>query len=585
MIALSRRIVLLLRKILIKRIYRTHLNQIRFMRAQLFLLLLLFSFETVTATVVKEKGLSDLHKEIMLKSYYMSEKEGRISELKMMFNTIRISDEQRYYVNEQLHNEYNTYITDSAIHYVQENVQIAERLNCTVRKTDSDLNLVSLYLIAGMFIETVDILKGMDTAHFTNEQLVKYYNCYKLLYKFYSSYNAYTQIYVEKSNQYRDSLLAVLDEESSHYQIVHSEKLYDESKYDEAKEILLALVHQSNKHTHEKAMLAYALANIYKDENNRALQKSYLTLSAICDIKNSIKENASMLSLAYMLYEEGDIENAYLFIKSSMEDAMFCNARLRTHEVSQISSIIDTAYQESMAQKESELKIFLILVSLLSLCLLLAVIHVYRQMKRVARIRKELYRANVKLNELNENLHQTNNQLNDVNDKILDMNQDLSEANRIKETYIGHFLDLCSTYIDKLEKYQHTLRKKAADRKLEELYKILKSRDMIDEELKALYENFDNIFLHLYPNFVEEFNSLLLEKERFVLKPSELLNTELRIFALIRLGISDSSKIASFLHYSVNTIYTYRTRVKNKAAVPRDKFESLIVRIGTRALS
>ena len=306
------------------------------------------------------------------------------------------------------------------------------------------------------------------------------------------------------------------------------------------------------------------------------MQKIYYTISAICDIKNAIKENASLQALASVLYEAGDIENAYRCIKSSMEDAMFCNARLRTFEISKIFPIIDTAYQEKVVKQKEGLQFFLLLVSILSLFLIASLIYVYLQMKRVARIRKELYRTNIKLNELNSDLQENNIQLNNLN-------IELSEANRIKETYIGHFLDLCSMYISKLEKYQNTLNKKAVEKKLDELYKMLKSHDMIDNELKELYDNFDNIFLHLYPSFVEDFNSLLLEEERFTLKSNELLNTELRIFALIRLGIVDSSKIASFLHYSANTIYNYRTRVRNKAAVPRDEFEFLVSKIGVKS--
>ncbi len=120
------------------------------------------------------------------------------------------------------------------------------------------------------------------------------------------------------------------------------------------------------------------------------------------------------------------------------------------------------------------------------------------------------------------------------------------------------------------------------ERKIDELFSILKSNEMIDKEVKELYNLFDNIFLHLYPNFVDEFNSLLIEEERFNLKPEELLNPELRIYALIRLGITDSSRIANFLRYSANTIYNYRTRVRNKATVPRGQFESLVMEIGVK---
>lgn len=287
-----------------------------------------------------------------------------------------------------------------------------------------------------------------------------------------------------------------------------------------------------------------------------------------------------MQALASLLFETGDVEKAYFCIKSSMEDAMFCNARLRTHEVSQIFPIIDTAYQENINKKKAELQIFLFSVTLLSLFLLLAIIYVYLQMRKVARIRGKLIETNSRLLDLNDNLQSTIAKLNKANSELNVVNDELSEANKIKEAYIGHFLDLCSTYINKLEKFQNTLNKKASDKKLDELYKMLKSKEMIERELKELYENFDKIFLHLYPNFIEEFNALLLPEEHFTLKTNELLNAELRIFALIRLGITDSSKIASFLHYSANTIYSYRTRVRNKAAVPRDEFEDLVMKIG-----
>ncbi|MFV0313166.1 MAG: DUF6377 domain-containing protein [Dysgonomonas sp.] len=550
------------------------------MKKILSLIILLFFISDVFSKISQDTILISLYKLVEHKEVYMAEKEDGISEIKKMLKTPNITPEQRYDINLKLYNEYKTYISDSAIYYARENTAIAKKLNRPVWTYESQLDLVSLYIVAGMYIEAIDILKSINNKNLPDWLLIKYYDCYKQLYNYYSNNNLYTRIYVEKSKLYRDSLLNVLDKKSNHYKIVYAEKLYDENKLTEARQILQELLNQTKSDTHEKAVLAYALANIYKKEGSIGLQKHYYAISAICDIKNAIKENASMQALASVLYETGEVERAYDCIKSSMEDAMFCNARLRTYEVSQIFPIIDSAYQENVNKQKSELQLFLILVSILSIFLIMAIIYVYRQMKRVARIRKELYHTNVKLNELNIDLQSTINQLNDVNKELSDVNNELSEANQIKEAYIGHFLDLCSTYINKLEKYQNTLNKKAVEKKLDELYKILKSREMIDNELKELYENFDNIFLHLYPNFVEEFNSLLVRDGQFILKPNELLNVELRIFALIRLGITDSSKIASFLHYSANTIYSYRTRVRNKAAVPREEFESMVMKIG-----
>lgn len=191
--------------------------------------------------------------------------------------------------------------------------------------------------------------------------------------------------------------------------------------------------------------------------------------------------------------------------------------------------------------------------------------------EKVAAARREVVDTNTLLQELNEELHDSNSQLKE-------MNHTLSEANYIKEEYIGRYMDQCSTYLDKMDLYRRSLNKIAAAGRVEELYKAIKSSQFLDEELKEFYANFDMTFLQLFPNFVEEFNALLTEPMQP--KPGELLNTELRIFALIRLGITDSTKIAQFLRYSVTTIYNYRTRVRNKALGERDEFETKVMQIG-----
>ena len=177
------------------------------------------------------------------------------------------------------------------------------------------------------------------------------------------------------------------------------------------------------------------------------------------------------------------------------------------------------------------------------------------------------------LKELNENLNTSNEKLNSLN-------IELAESNHVKEQYIGNFIGICSNYIDKLDNYRRVVNKQIASHKVAELFEYTKSKSLIDDELKEFYENFDNTFLSIYPNFVEELNALLIEEEHIPLKKGELLNTELRIFALIRLGISDSSKIAGLLRYSVNTIYNYRVKIKNKSIVPREDFENLVMKIG-----
>lgn len=495
------------------------------------------------------------------KDVYVEQKEQRILHLKQLLKIFNITTEQSYELNNELYNEYKSFKSDSAIVYLLKNIEIAKSANKGEWVDDCKLNLSILYSVGGRYIEAEKLLESIQTNQLQNWLLIKYYESYKQLLYYYPKSEYSTQYYI-----YRDSLLTLLDPVSDYYKIVFSEKLIDVGRIGESRNILSAMFENAVEETHWRAVLAFSLGETYRMENDYENAKKYYAISAVSDIKNAIKENASLRALATIFHETNDVERAYKYIQQSMEDAIFSNARLRTMEVSQVFPIIEKSYQHKLEAQKNRLFYMVVCIGILSVFLIMAVVYVYVQLRRLAKARKSLSEANKQLHKLNKDLQDTNKQL--------------SEANLLKETYISQFLDMCSMYINKLEKYRNTLNKKAMERKLDELYQILKSRDMIENELKELYEIFDNIFLHLYPNFVEEFNSLLVPEERFELKSNELLNTELRIFALIRLGITDSSKIAGFLHYSATTIYNYRTRVRNKSAVPREEFESRVMKIG-----
>jgi hypothetical protein len=277
--------------------------------------------------------------------------------------------------------------------------------------------------------------------------------------------------------------------------------------------------------------------------------------------------------LALYLFENNEIDRAYEYINFSLEDAKFFNTRLRLAQISNILPLINTSYQIKSENQKAKLQHYLEAISILSLLLIFTLAYIYKQILTLSKARNELQKANSQLTNLNLDLKKVINQLEELNIK-------LSESNHIKEQYIGLFLSICSSYIDKMDILRKYVNKQLSIGKGAELYETTKSKKIIEEELKEFYDNFDNTFLHLFPNFVEEINSLLLEEETINIKKGELLNTELRIFALIRLGITDSSKIAAFLRYSVNTIYNYRVKIKNKSSVPRDDFENSVMRIG-----
>ncbi|MFV0366184.1 MAG: DUF6377 domain-containing protein [Mangrovibacterium sp.] len=509
----------------------------------------------------------------------MSQKEEVIAQTKSLLEGATVSKEFRYEVNQKLCQEYWVYQADSGIQYALQNKELAKELGRKQLVIDTDLNLASFYIITGMYHDAMALLGKYKSAQLSQKQCTAYFICYKSFYDNYKYTTRFTEKYKPVSEAYRDSLLDCLPSDAALYQLYLAERMMDDGNMEPAKKALQSLLQQGKATTREQAMASFILAHTFQLDGDEQSAMEYYAFSAIHDIQGNIKENTATRALATCLYEAGRIEQAYICVRSSMEDAMFCNARLRTHEVSSILPIIDLAYRDKINAEKRQLKILLILAVVLAVCLIVALLNIYRHMKRNSLIREQLRQSNDKLGDLNESLTDMVERLNTANEALSNVNNDLAEANRIKEVYIAQFLDLCSNYIIKLEKYQNTLNKKAAARQLDEIYKILKSKDMINEEVKELYRTFDHVFLHLYPNFISNFNDLLLPEERFVLKDEAELNIELRIFALIRMGINDSSRIAQFMHYSPNTIYTYRSRVRNKSAVPRETFEDEVMEI------
>ena len=504
---------------------------------------------------------------------YGAEKEARIADLKKLL-VEAASDEQRYGFCGRLFDEYRAYNLDSSFVYAQRKEELAHRLNKLDYLDDAAMNMAEVMGTTGMYKEALELLGKIDKKTLPDYLYGYYYHLYRTIYGLMGDYAVTEKAkkeYYRMTDLYRDSLLQINASDSLGHALVMADKYIVHARYDEAIDMLMEYYSKPSLDDHAQAMITYTISEGYRLKGDKQGQKHYLALSAIADLKSAVKEYVSLRKLASLVYEEGDIDRAYNYLKCSLEDATLCNARLRTLEISQVFPIIDQAYQLKTKRQQQEMKISLICISLLSIFLLVAIFFVYKQMKKVAAARREVVDTNTLLQELNEELHDSNSQLKE-------MNHTLSEANYIKEEYIGRYMDQCSTYLDKMDLYRRSLNKIAAAGRVEELYKAIKSSQFLDEELKEFYANFDVTFLQLFPSFVEEFNALLTEPMQP--KPGEQLNTELRIFALIRLGITDSTKIAQFLRYSVTTIYNYRTRVRNKAVGERDEFEAKVMQIG-----
>lgn len=506
---------------------------------------------------------------------YMEKKEQKLNELKKQLHR-NISDEDRFSILGTLLDEYRSFNTDSALHVVQEREQIALRLGNQVDIDNARMNRADILGMTGMYKEVMDLMNGIHSDQLSEDIKPYYYHIYRTVYGLMADY-AVTEhekkLYSEITDKYRDSLIQVNKDNLLIYTLVQSDQYNVYGEYDKAIRLLTDYLALQNDYEHDVAICAYTLSESYRLKGDKEKEKEYLIISAIADMQTAVREYISLRKLAVLLYQEGDIERAYSYVKLCMEDAAACNARLRKLEILEIFPIINDAYQQKTEKQQEQMKWALISISLLSIFLLLAIFYVYKQMKKVAAARREVIDANKQLKVLNEELHCSNAQLKEANHSI-------AENSYLKEEYIGRYMDQCSVYLEKMDNYRRSLGKIAATGNVEELYKNIKSSKFIEGELKEFYTNFDNTFLQLFPTFVEDFNALLAEGEQISLKPNERMNTELRIFALIRLGITDSVKIAQFLRYSVTTIYNYRTKTRNKAAGERDRLEQEVMKIG-----
>ena len=541
----------------------------------LFLLLLSFPLYTWAGKTTLDSLLNVLDLTIREHETYVVQRESRIRHLKELTHGIEVNSVEHYNLNSQIYKEYKAFICDSAIYYLNENIQIAERLHDIDRKIESQLQLSLLLSSTGMYTESIDVLESVDRQKVVSRLIADYYTCFDHVY---GELSVYTQDktlsghYWTISQAYKDSLYAILPPESEEYLMMREALLRDQHQYEEALKVNDLRLAETEVNTPQYALATYHRSLIYKYSNDNLGEKQNLCLSAISDIRSAIKDHASLWMLAQLLYEDGDMERAYQYMRFSWNATKFYNARLRSWQSADVLSLIDKTYQAMIEKQNDRLQQNLLLITALFVLLIVALGYIYRQMKKLADARNHLQVANGQLNGLNEELRQMNSCLSSTN-------IELSESNQIKEEYIARFIKLCSTYINRLDAYRRMVNKKVSAGQIAELLKITRSQDALDEELEELYVNFDTAFLHLFPDFVKKFNDLLQENDQIVLKKDELLNTELRIFALIRLGIEDSSQIAEFLRYSVNTIYNYRAKVKNKARGSREDFEDLVRKI------
>lgn len=522
------------------------------------LILIPVSVSSQDASDVQEI-LSALDELIVQKSTCHAGREKRIEGLKKQLAGTADTKKQ-YDLCGMLFDEYLHYQADSALNYVKRRWHLQGMLQTPDLKNEVLVNRAEVMGVMGMYNEALTALQAVDTAELKDRSsLTYYYKACRACYGWLADYTAGRREkvkYLEKTDDYRDSILAT-SEPGVNRDIVLAEKKLLLGKPGEAVSLLNRTLSQKIT-LQQQAYANYTMSEVYEARHDSLKQIYYLARTAMADLQSAVREYAALQRLSRLVYENGDVERAYRYLACAMEDAVDSNARLRFMEVTEFYPIIDKANKEKERHERRLSRNMLISVSVLAFLLIAATFYLYYWMKKLSVMRWHLYNTNRQLVTTNHNLEQTG---------------------KIKEVYIARYLDRCVGYLEKLEQYRRSLEKLAMASKIDELFKTIRSEQFIRDERKNFYNEFDKSFLDLFPNFIHDFNELLTDEGKIYPKQGELLNTELRIFALIRLGVTDANRIAHFLGYSLATVYNYRSKIRNKAAGDKDRFEQRVMNL------
>lgn len=507
---------------------------------------------------------------------YLRQKTERIASLKDSYHR-STTDIERYNAAEQLYEEYIPFENDSAITYQYKCIQLAERMERTDLKNKALIDLAFQLANSGFYYEAEMHFKDVQPSQLEGTIRDKYLTTMSQLYGEMAYYTHDPELkskFYATQHTIRDSLIATIDSTSLTWIYQKTLTLNNREKSKEALAYSDRWMKVCEPGSRDFATMAFFRSEIYKNLDDVEMQRYWLLHAAIIDVRSAIMDQGALWSLANSLIRnEGDLDRAYKYMDFSWNCISQFSPHMRSWQVSPILTRINDEYKAKLKNANTRLQWTVGIISLLSLFTILLLGYVTKKRRQLAVAHDELAQSNQQLSRLNAQLKETNEQL-------AMSNLRLHDSNRVKDEYITKFLKLCSEYIDKLDNYRIKINRKAKANQFDDIRKMTSSQQMKEDEVKELFDNFDAVFLHLFPNFLSEFNALLKPEEQIVLPEENHLTTDLRIFALIRLGIDESSRIADFLRYSPNSIYNYRARIKNKAIGDREDFERRVKEIG-----
>lgn len=524
---------------------------------------------------------------------YTAEKERRISSLRRRLSQTA-NPEQRFWICRNLVDEYSSYNSDSALHYIDASTAVGRQTGRREWIDEMNLNRAYIYAATGLLAEAESALNEVDPRQMTPALATEYYN--RLLFVLthkdqYLGKNSLTRPYSERAKAMLDSVSRLMQPSDPQYiWFLAWRSMTDPAKTRETIPVVEKALESSTYSTREEAMNAWILSRLYELNGNSDMMMRYLILSAIADVRTSNKEIASLEEISNRLYQSNDLERANDYISHCLQLANDYKSRVRVGRLADLQYHITKAYSQRNDRQRRKLNVYFIIALVFAACLAVAMLFLYKQNRRIHRSKTELDRSNAQLNSKVEELSQTRRQLKDANDRleilyrnVRDEAGELAAGNDAKERYIADIFAICSDYISKLDEFRRNIYRKIVAHNFDEVKELTKSHELNHGEIKELYQNFDSIFLKVYPNFVDDFNTLLRPDERVAMKKPGVLTTELRIYALVRLGINDSVKIARFLHCSTQSVYNARMKMRNKSDISKEQFAEAVRRLGKPA--
>lgn len=537
---------------------------------RILIYLILFSFPChLYGETQLDSLLNVLDREIAGYPQYEQKKLRSLDQLRRQYDLTDPSSEEKYKLGEALIDAYYYFSADSTRSYLNRNIEWAETHHNEELAIENKVRLSWYYACTGMYMEASSQLQKIDLDRIPPGSLEAYYETKWKIFDEMAKETRDPQLkteYLRKCQMYSDSLWSMDRSQSRDaYWYKRVDSLFVAGDRKACEDILAHFPQTDRMH----ALIAYIIGQGYERQGNMDMAMCYYAQAAIADIRSNTKDHGALPLVSAWLLEQGDIERAYRYIAFSWRQYSGFGSKLRYVSNMPLLNLAENAYKKMILDRQRSLLIYTVCMSVLMVFLLISLVFIYFQLKRISRVKNELNLSNELLNESNQNIQEVNDKLRASNDKLL-------LANTIKEKYLAYFIQLCFVYISDMDEYRRKIKKAIMRGDTQDALKLAGSVDLFETKLNGLYESFDRTFLDIFPDFVTSFNSMLQDDKQIVCREDELLTTEIRIYALIKLGVTDYKDIARFLRCSINTIYNYRAKINSRLKVSKEEFNAFL---------